>query len=103
MLKESGDKLDPAVKAEVETAVSKLKDAHKAADIAAIDAAIAELNAAATKMYQQAQAAQGGQQAGPQGGFNGAGGPFGGQQGGPQQPNNNGGDNIQDADFEEVK
>ncbi|MCQ2243292.1 MAG: molecular chaperone DnaK [Bacteroidaceae bacterium] len=104
MLKESGDKLDPAVKAEVEAAVSKLKDAHKAADIAAIDAAIAELNAAATKMYQQAQAAQGGQQAGPDmGGFNGAGGPFGGQQGGPQQPNNNGGDNIQDADFEEVK
>ena len=104
MLKESGDKLDPAVKAEVEAAVNKLKDAHKAADIAAIDAAIAELNQAATKMYQQAQAAQGGQQAGPDmGGFNGAGGPFGGQQGGPQQPNNNGGDNIQDADFEEVK
>ena len=103
MLKESGDKLDPAVKAEVEAAVSKLKDAHKAADIPAIDAAIAELNAAATKMYQQAQAAQGGQQAGPQGGFNGAGGPFGGQQGGPQQPNNNGEDTIMDADFEEVK
>ncbi|MCQ2254099.1 MAG: molecular chaperone DnaK [Bacteroidaceae bacterium] len=103
MLKESGDKLDPAIKSEVEAAISKLKDAHKAADIPAIDAAIAELNAAATKMYQQAQAAQGSAQAGPQGGFNGAGGPFGGQQGGPQQPNNNGGDNIQDADFEEVK
>ena len=98
MLKESGDKLDPAVKAEVETAVSKLKDAHKAADIAAIDAAIAELNAAATKMYQQAQAAQGGQQAGPDmGGFNA------GQQAQGGQNNGQNGPDIQDADFEEVK
>ena len=98
MLKESGDKLDPAVKAEVEAAVSKLKDAHKAADIAAIDAAIAELNAAATKMYQQAQAAQGGQQAGPDmGGFNA------GQQAQGGQNNGQNGPDIQDADFEEVK
>ena len=98
MLKESGDKLDPAVKAEVEAAVNKLKDAHKAADIAAIDAAIAELNAAATKMYQQAQAAQGGQQAGPDmGGFNA------GQQAQGGQNNGQNGPDIQDADFEEVK
>ena len=98
MLKESGDKLDPAVKAEVEAAVSKLKDAHKAADIAAIDAAIAELNQAATKMYQQAQAAQGGQQAGPDmGGFNA------GQQAQGGQNNGQNGPDIQDADFEEVK
>ena len=98
MLKESGDKLDPAVKAEVEAAVSKLKDAHKAADIAAIDAAIAELNAAATKMYQQAQAAQGGAQAGPDmGGFNA------GQQAQGGQNNGQNGPDIQDADFEEVK
>ena len=98
MLKESGDKLDPTVKAEVEAAVSKLKDAHKAADIAAIDAAIAELNAAATKMYQQAQAAQGGQQAGPDmGGFNA------GQQAQGGQNNGQNGPDIQDADFEEVK
>ncbi len=98
MLKESGDKLDPAIKSEVEAAISKLKDAHKAADIPAIDAAIAELNAAATKMYQQAQAAQGGAQAGPDmGGFNA------GQQAQGGQNNGQNGPDIQDADFEEVK
>ena len=78
MLKESGDKLSADVKSEVEAALNKLKDAHKAQDIAAIDAATAELNNAAQKMYQAAQQAgaqpgagagfQGGQQAGPQGG-----------------------------------
>ena len=52
MLKESGDKLPADVKAEVETALGKLKDAHKAQDIAAIDAATAELNSAARKMFQ---------------------------------------------------
>ncbi len=96
MLKESGDKLPADVKAEVEAAVQKMKDAHKAQDLAAIDAATAELNAAAQKMYQaQAQAGaqpsgaqdfQGGQQAGPQSG---------------SSKSNN--DNVQDADFEEVK
>ena len=50
MLKESGDKLPADVKAEVEAAVNKLKDAHEAQDLAAIDAAIAELNNAAQKM-----------------------------------------------------
>ena len=94
MLKESGDKLSADVKSEVEAALNKLKDAHKAQDLAAIDAATAELNNAAQKMYQATQQAgaqpgagagfQGGQQAGPQGG----------QQSGPD---------IQDADFEEVK
>jgi len=92
------------VKAEVEAALQKLRDAHKAQDLAAIDAATAELNNAAQKMYAAAQQAGAGQpgagfngQAGPQGGagFNGA---QGGQQNGGQQ-----GDNIQDADFEEVK
>ena len=63
MLKENGDKLPADVKGEVEAAVEKLKTAHKAQDIPAIDAAIAELNNAAQKMYQQA-----GPQAGPQGG-----------------------------------
>ncbi len=57
MLKESGDKLSADVKSEVEAALNKLKDAHKAQDIAAIDAATAELNNAAQKMYQAAQQA----------------------------------------------
>ncbi len=89
MLKESGDKLPADVKGEVEAALEKLRTAHKAQDLAAIDAATAELNNAAQKMYQAAQAAgpQPGAQAGPQPGA----------QAGPQ------GDNIQDADFEEVK
>jgi molecular chaperone DnaK len=94
-LNENGDKLG-ADKANVEAAVQQLKDAHKSGDITAIDNAINNLNqvmqAASAKMYQQAGGAQPG----------GAG--FGGQQAGGQQtqgsdPN----DNIQDADFEEVK
>ena len=93
MLKESGDKLPADVKAEVEAAVEKLKTAHKTQDVAAVDAAIAELNNAAQKMY----AAQ--QQAGPQ--------PAAGAQADSQQSqqstSNGNNDNIQDADFEEVK
>ena len=101
MLQENGDKLPAEVKTELEAALGKLKDAHKAQDIAAIDAAINELNAVTQKMYQQAQAAQGAQP-GPDFGQGGAG--FnGGFQGGPQQPSNGGKDDIQDADFEEVK
>ena len=91
MLNENGDKLPADVKAEVEAAVAKLKDAHKAQDIAAIDAAIADLNNAAQKLYQAQAGAQAGPQAGPQGGFNGG-----------AQPNN-GQPDAQDADFEEVK
>ena len=100
MLKESGDKLQPEVKAEVEAAVQKLKDAHKAQDIAAIDAAIAQLNAAAQKMYAQ-------QQPGAGAGFNpGAGAGGAGFQGGAQPGQQSGGQNgstAEDADFEEVK
>ena len=94
MLKESGDKLPADVKAEVEAAVEKLKTAHKAQDIAAIDAATAELNNAAQKMYQAQQ------QAGPQAGTD-----MSGFQGGAQQGPQGGQQNsdIQDADFEEVK
>ena len=92
MLKESGDKISPDIKAEVEAALGKLKDAHKAQDLAAIDAATAELNNAAQKMYQAAQ--QAGAQAGPDMNAGAQGGAQGGQQAGPD---------IQDADFEEVK
>ena len=90
MLKESGDKLPADIKAEVEAAIQKMKDAHKAQDLAAIDAATAELNAAAQKMYQasaQAGAQPGAQQA----------------QANPQDNAQSKGDNVQDADFEEVK
>ena len=103
-LKEYGDKLPADKKGEIESALEKLKTAHKAQDIAGIDAAMAEMNGiwqkASEEMYKNA-GAQGGQQ-GP---FGGAGGPFGGQQG-PQNPGNggNGSDpNVTDVDFEEVK
>ena len=43
-LKELGDKLPADKKATIESALQKLKDAHKSGDIAAIDAAISELN-----------------------------------------------------------
>lgn len=89
-LKDNGDKIPADQKPAIEEALSKLKDAHKSGDVAAIDTAINNLNtimqAASQQMYQQA----GPQQAGPQ--------PGAGQQGGQNTD-----DNIQDADFEEVK
>jgi molecular chaperone DnaK len=96
MLKESGDKIPADVKSEVEAAVAKLKTAHQAQDLAAIDAAMNELQTAAGKMYQAQQ------QAGPQPGPDMNGG-FTGNTGGNTGGNNQQGPDIQDADFEEVK
>lgn len=96
-LKELGDKLPADKKAPIEAALQKLKDAHKAQDVAAVDTAMAELNtafqAASAEMYAQS-GAQGGAQAGPGAGA--------GQQG-AQGASSNGKEDIQDADFEEVK
>ncbi len=93
-LKELGDKLPADKKPAIESALQKLKDAHKAADLSAIDAAMAELNtawqAASAQMYQGGQPGAGAQ-AGPGAGAQ-------------QNAGNNGGaEDIQDADFEEVK
>ena len=98
-LKELGDKLSADKKAPIEAALNKLKEAHKAQDIAAIDAAKTELNnawqAASAEMYSQAGGAQ---QPGAGAGFQGA------QPGaGAQQGASDKNDDIQDADFEEVK
>ena len=93
-LKDNGDKIPADKKPGIEQALQQLKDAHKAADVAAIDAAIANLNnvmqAASAQMYQggaqpgaDAQSGAGAQQ----------------QAGGDAK----GDDTIQDADFEEVK
>ena len=98
-LKEYGDKIPADKKAAIEGALGKLKEAHKNADIAAIDAAIAELNtawqAASQDIYsaQQAQGAQGAQaNAGA------------GAQGNAQAGNaGNGGSQPEDVEFEEVK
>jgi len=43
-LKEFGDKISADKKAPIETALSKLKEAHKSQDVAGIDAALAEMN-----------------------------------------------------------
>ena len=68
-LKDLGDKIPADKKAPIEAALQKLKDAHKAQDLAAIDSAMAELNtafqAASAEMYAQS-GAQGGAQAGSQ-------------------------------------
>ena len=88
-LKENGDKLPADQKPAVESALQQLKDAHKGGDLTAIDNAINKLNtvmqAASAQMYQGA-----GAQANPNAGAQ-------------QQTNNNSADDIQDADFEEVK
>ena len=100
-LQELGDKIPADKKAPIESALNALKDAHKAQDIAAIDKAMAELNTAF-----QAASAQMYQQSGAQGQPGGGAGFGGGAQSGPQnagQSNSSSSDNVQDADFEEVK
>ena len=81
--------------------MARLKDAHKNQDLAGIDAATNDLNAAfqaaSQDMYNAQNAQAGGQQAGPQ--------DFGGQNFG-QNPNQGGNDqpgDVTDVDFEEVK
>ena len=97
-LKELGDKIPADKKAPIETALGKLKEAHKSQNLDAIDAATKELNdafhAASQDMYNAANAA------GAQGGADCGAGGCGAQGGASQQ---NAGDNVQDADFEEVK
>ena len=99
-LKELGDKLPADKKAPIEAALQKLKDAHKAQDVAAVDAAIAELNAAfqaaSAEMYANAGAQQS-QSAGAssQGASD--------NQSSSNTTNKGNDDNVQDADFEEVK
>ena len=93
-LKEFGDKLPADKKPAIESALAKLKDAHKSQDLDAIDKALAELNAvwqtASEEMYKTAQNTTGGQPA---------------SEPGPEQPKSSKGGNeeVTDVDFEEVK
>ena len=93
-LKEFGDKLSADKKAAVEAALAKLKEAHSAQNIEGIDAASAEVQAAfqaaSEEMYSHANAA-------------GAADPAAGAQPGAGASSQAAGDNITDADFEEVK
>ncbi|HKJ43000.1 MAG TPA: Hsp70 family protein, partial [Sunxiuqinia sp.] len=100
-LKEFGDKLPADKKQPIEAALNKLKEAHKAQDVAAIDAATEELNqvfqAASQEMY-NAQAQAEGQ---PQGDASG-----GAQSGGNSNQSSGSSDSdgeVTDVDFEEVK
>src|SRR3954447_7662149 len=90
--KEFGDKIPADKKAPIESALNKLKEAHKSQDVAAIDAAMAEINtawtAASEEIYKAQQAA--GAQPGPDSGA------------GAQQQQG-GSETVTDAEFEEVK
>lgn len=92
-LKEYGEKIPADKKGAIETGLEQLKAAHKSQDIAQIDTASTALNAAWTaasedmyKATQEGAAAPGAEEAAPQ-----------------EQTANAGGENVTDAEFEEVK
>ena len=95
-LNELGDKIPADKKSAIETAVAKLKEAHKAQDIAAIDSAIKEIETTfgaaqqdilnAQAQAQNAQNAQGGANPGAQ-----------------QGPSAGGDGHVDDVEYEEVK
>ncbi|MBN2730357.1 MAG: molecular chaperone DnaK [Bacteroidales bacterium] len=94
-LKEFGDKLPADKKKPIEDALAKLKEAHKAQDLAAIDSSMTELNnvfqAASQEMYNAGAGQPGGQP---------------GSDAGAQSQQNSGSaknEEVTDVDFEEVK
>jgi len=93
-LKEFGDKIPEGLKSDLESALNQLKEAHKSQDLAAVDAAMNNLNEkwqkASTEMYQGTQAGQ--QQEGQP------------PNEGPGQDTDGKSDGeVTDVDFEEVK
>jgi molecular chaperone DnaK len=96
-LKEYGEKIPAEKKAPIEAALNKLKEAHKAQDIAQIDTAVTEMNtawtAASEELYKASQEA-GSTNGEPQPGTG---------EGQQHADTNAGGDNVTDAEFEEVK
>jgi molecular chaperone DnaK len=91
MLKESGDKLSEDQKKPIEDALTELKAAHAAQDLAAIDVALEKLQKASEALYQAAAQAQQEGQAGPNPGANAG------------SADGKSSDDVQDVDFEEVK
>ncbi len=95
-LKEFGDKIPADKKAPIESALEKLKEAHKAQNVDDITTYLDELNtafqAASQDMYNAQNAQAGGDPTGGAG--------FGGQQ---QDQGSNNQDDVTDVDFEEVK
>jgi len=94
-LKEYGEKIPAEKKTAIEQAAEKLKEAHKAQDLVAIDATMAALNAAWTAASEDMYKATQENAAGAQPGADGAG----------QQTADAGagGDNVTDVPYEEVK
>lgn len=90
-LQELGDKIPADKKVQIDNALNKLKEAHKAQDIAAIDSAITEIQNTFGAIQQEILNAQ--QAAGAQPGAN----------PGASQPNNPGEGHVDDVEFEEVK
>ena len=86
-LKEFGDKISADKKSTIETAAAELKTAFEAKDIEAIKTKSEVLDNAWMSASEELYKAQAEQQQGAD----------------PEQGNNAGGDNVQDADFEEVK
>jgi molecular chaperone DnaK len=90
-LKEFGDKISADKKAPIEEGLKKLKEAHMSRNFADIDAAQEELqtawNAASEDMYKAGQDGSAPNDGAPQGG----------------EAQSDGGDNVTDVDFEEVK
>jgi molecular chaperone DnaK len=90
-LKEFGEKISADKKSTIESAVNRLRDAHKSQDVAAVDSAMNELNtawqAASSEMYAQ-------------GGAPGADG--GAPHNGDGQAHSGGGEDVTDVDYEEV-
>ncbi len=95
-LTEYGDKIPAGKKVPIEEALKKLKEAHKSEDLAAVDKAMEEMNAAwqaaSQDIYNAQQASGEGQPEGQAGGE---------AQEGAQSSKGN--DEVTDVDFEEVK
>src|SRR5947209_5409282 len=95
-LKEYGDKIPADKKAPIEAALNRLREAHKSQDLAQIDPAVTELNnawtAASEELYKATEGA-------------GATGAHGAEAGGEAQGHQQGsaGENVTDAEYEEVK
>lgn len=91
-LKEFGDKLSAGNKQNIESALEGLKKSFETKDVAAVQPALDKLNEAWKNASEELYKAQA--EGGAQGGS---------QQAEPQGDGAQGGDNVQDVDFEEVK
>ena len=92
-LKDVGDKVSAADKSRVESAINELKEVLKSDNIEAIKTKTTALTQASMKLGEALYGAQAGS----------AGGPGAGGSGGGEQKKDGAGENVVDADFEEVK